>query len=111
VQDRTVIPLIILEIVRQKWRLLMVIALLAVVNAGLSLYASGYQSPALAALQTRWSDLRRQSARAGYVDAATLYAKGTADLETVKKRIPEKREFARVLGELYEILLPLHIGV
>ena len=90
------------EIVRQKWRLLSIILVLLLLNVVLGVVVSSYQLPELADLQARWNDLRRQSARSGAVDAAALYQQGTADLEKLKTRIPEKREFARVLSDLIE---------
>lgn len=90
------------EIIRQKWRLLSVIMILLLLNVALGIVVSAYQLPSLADLQIKWSDLRRQTARAGMADGATLHQQGSADLKTVKMRIPEKREFARVLSELLE---------
>lgn len=92
----------VIEIVRQKWRLLSIILLLLLLNVALTVLVSVYQLPSLADLQTKWSDLRRQTALAGQVDALTLYQQGSADLEKLKARIPVKREFARVLSELLE---------
>ena len=90
------------EIIRQKWRLLSMILFLLLLNVALGVVISVYQIPSLADLQAKWSDLRRQSSRTRQKDAATLYKQGTEDLEKLKSRIPEKREFARILGELYE---------
>lgn len=94
--------LYVLEIIRQKWRLLSVIMILLLINGALGIVVSAYQLPTLADLQIKWSDLRRLSARAGMAGAATLHQQGSADLKTLKTRIPEKREFARVLSELLE---------
>lgn len=92
----------LLEIISQKWRLLLVIFILIVLNVIFGIVVSVYQLPALTDLQTKWSNLRRQAAGAGKVDATTLHTQGSADLEKIKGLIPEKREFARVLSELYE---------
>ena len=92
----------VLEFVRQKWPLLSVIAALLLINVTLGIVVSAYQLPSLADLQIKWSDLRRQSARVGVADAATLHQQGAADLKKLMARIPEKREFARVLSELLE---------
>lgn len=92
----------VLEIVRQKWRLLGIILILLLLNGIIGIVVSAYQLPSLTALQNKWSDLRRQNARVGVADAATLYKQGSDDLEKLKVRIPEKREFARVLSELLE---------
>lgn len=92
----------IFEIFRQKWRLMSVILGLLLLNVALGLVVSAYQLPSLADLQDKWTNLRSQAARSGQVNAAILHKQGTADLEKLKARIPEKREFARVLSELYE---------
>ncbi len=90
------------EIVRQKWVLLCIILVLLLVNLAFGIVYSSYQLPALAEAQTKWSDLRRKAATAGQVDATALYKQASADLDTLKARIPEKRHYARVLGDLYE---------
>lgn len=92
----------VLEIIRQKWRLLSIILFLLLLNVTLGVVVSAYQRPSIADLQTKWNNLRRQAAQVGFVDAATLHRQGAADLETLKARIPEKRQFARVLSDLFE---------
>lgn len=92
----------ILEIIRQKWRVLIVLTILLLLNLILSVVVSVYQLPELSELQTKWHDLRRKDASTGQVDAVSLYKQGVADIEKLKTRIPVKRDFARVLSELYE---------
>jgi type IV pilus assembly protein PilO len=92
----------VIEILRQKLRLLAVILFLVLLNGALGGVVAMYQLPLLAEMQTRWSDLRNQSRRGGQVDPASLYKQGTADLEQLKQRIPAKREFARVLSDVIE---------
>lgn len=92
----------ILEIVRQKWRIISIILALLLLNVILSAVISVYQRPLLAELQSKWGSLRHQVARNGKIDAVTLYQQGSADLETLNAAIPEKRYFARVLGDLLE---------
>ena len=91
-----------LEIVRQKWHFLSIILFLLLLNVSLIIIVSTYQLPLLTDQQTKWNNLRRQVSQTGQVDAATLYRQGTADLEKLKAKIPEKREFARVLSDLFE---------
>ncbi len=92
----------LLEIVRQKWRLFSIILFLLLLNVILMVVVSAYQLPSLADLQSKWSNLRRQAANVGKYDAVTLYQQGLVDLEKLKARIPEKRQFARVLSDLLE---------
>ena len=91
-----------MEILRQKWRLLSVILMLLVVNVVLGVFVSVYQLPSLEDLQTKWNGLRLQAARAGQTDPVVLHRQGAADLEKLKTKIPEKRQFARVLSDLFE---------
>lgn len=93
---------LIIEIIRQKWRLLSIIVILLVLNIAMRVVISAYQLPSVVSLQSKWTELRQKVARAGKVDAATLHQQGAADLEKLKTRIPEKREFARILGDLLE---------
>lgn len=92
----------VLEIVRQKWRFLSIIMFLLLLNLTLGIVISAYQLPSLADLQTKWSNLRRQAAGAGQMDATALHKQGALDLEKLKVKIPEKRQFARVLSDLLE---------
>jgi type IV pilus assembly protein PilO len=101
----------VLEIVRQKWRFLSVILFLLLLNVTLGIIVSQYQIPSLANLQTQWSTLRQQTTSSGHVDATTLHRQGGADLETLKARIPEKKEFARVLSDLIEAAASSNVAV
>lgn len=90
------------EIIRQKWRLLSIILFLFLLNISLGIVVAVYQLPSLADMQIKRNDLRRQSTQAGQVNAVTLYRQGGIDLENLMVRIPEKKEFARVLSDLLE---------
>ena len=94
--------LYLLEIVRQKWRLLSVILSLLLLNIFIGILVSSYQLPSLVGLQTKWSELRQKAARSGQMDATTLHQQGSADLEKLKASIPERSQFARILSELFE---------
>lgn len=93
---------IVIEILRTKKFALAIIVLLILLNAAMMTLAGSYQTKALAAAQEKWSDLRRQAAAAGKADAAARYRQTAADLENLKTRIPARREFARVLSDLFE---------
>ena len=93
---------LVFEIVRQKWRVLCILLTLLLLNTALAVMVNSYQLPSLAELQSKWNSLRRQYAGIGKVDASTLHQQAAADLEKLKAQIPEKREFARILCELYE---------
>ncbi|MEI6212859.1 MAG: type 4a pilus biogenesis protein PilO [Desulfuromonadales bacterium] len=77
------------------------VSILLVVNiAGMVVVT--YQDRNAADLRAKWSDRRRQTVLLGKGDAATLYRQGTADLAKIESRIPRKKEFARVLSDLFE---------
>ena len=92
----------LLEIFRQMPRRLLATGLLLLVTLGFWIAVDGYQRPKIAAAQQRWSELRSQVAVAGRNDVSALYRQGNVDLETLKSRIPPKRQFPRLLGEMLE---------
>ena len=102
---------LVIEIVRQKWRLLSIIAFMLLLNMILSMVISVYQLPSIVSLQTKWSDVRQKMARSGKEDAASLYKQGAVDLEKLKTAIPEKREFARILSDLLEAAAASNVEV
>ena len=72
-------------------------------NICLYAYLASYQKPHLAGLQNEWFE-KRQAARGGaLVDAADIYAQGSRDLAAWRARILPKKDFARFLGELFEL--------
>lgn len=92
----------LLEIVRlRKWWLLCA-GLLLLLCVGLSVAVDGYQKPKIAARREKWSELRRQVAVAGNRDLSALYRKGNADLAALRERIPPRRQFPRLLGDILE---------
>jgi type IV pilus assembly protein PilO len=92
----------LLELFRQKKRALSVLMVLIVLNIGLYVGTAGYIEPKIAASQTSWNDLRQRVAVAGKADVATVYRRGTDDLKKLATRIPAKREFPRVLGDILD---------
>lgn len=94
--------LILIEIIRQKKIVLAVVLSLILVNLILTVVIASHQEPALVLSRSKWNDLRNLIARSGRVDASALYRQGTTDLENLNNRIPPKREFARVLSDLFE---------
>ena len=102
---------LVTEIVVQKWRLLSIIAFMLLLNMVLSVAISVYLLPSVASLQTKWSEMRHKAARSAKVDAGTMYRQGSADLDTLKTAIPEKREFARILSDLLEAAASSNVEV
>jgi type IV pilus assembly protein PilO len=75
---------------------------LLLLNIVLFIYLSLYQEPRVTSLQTSWFEKRQQSSRTDIRDADTIYAEGTKDLQAWNSRILPQRDFARLIGELFE---------
>jgi len=92
----------LLEILRQKKRLLLCTGLALLLNIGLLVWIDGHQSPAIVEAQLKWNDLRRRIAAVGRVSVEKTFKQGKSDLENLKGRIPLKRQFPQLLGEILD---------
>lgn len=92
----------LLEIFRLKKTFVLAIVPLALLTAALFIIVDVYQEPKIAAAQLKWSGLRRQVAFTGRGDVSAIFRQGAADLERLRTRIPPKRQFPRLLGEILE---------
>lgn len=93
---------LLIEILRLKKVTFVIILVLILLNVALMVLINYYQSAELVAAQTKWSELRRKAASVGSADSSAMYRQGLSDLVKLKTKIPAKREFARVLGDLLE---------
>jgi type IV pilus assembly protein PilO len=78
------------------------LAFLAIFDIGVYTYIHACQAPRLAALQNQWFEKRRLVHGGDMLDAAGIYQRGVADLATWRARISTRKDFARVVGELFE---------
>ena len=92
----------LLEILRQKKRLLFCAGLALLLNIGMLVWIDGHQSPAIVEAQLKWNDLRRRTVAAGRVSVEKTFRQGKSDLEILKGRIPLKRQFPQLLGEILD---------
>ena len=92
----------LLETLLLNKRLLITAGLLALVTVVLFATVSIYQAPAIANAEVKWSDLRRRVAANGRGDVTSDYKQGQIDLHTLSERVPLKRHFPRILGDLME---------
>jgi len=92
----------LLEIARQKKWQLIATALSLLLNIGLLVWIDGYQFPAISAARPKWNELRRSLAVAGRESVENRFKQGQADLETLQVRLPLKRQFPRLLGDLID---------
>src|SRR5512133_2399603 len=90
------------ELLLQKRRLLIILAVLLVCNVGLYVFNSAYLAPSTIVAQTSWNDLRQRVAVAGRADVASVYKRGIDDLKKLATKIPVKRQLPRVLGDILD---------
>jgi len=68
------------------------------------LFINLYQNPRVEKLQAEWMKLREQEGRGALlIDRETLYRNGIVDLNKFNERVYPKNQFARYIGELYEL--------
>ncbi len=93
---------VLLELLQQKKRTIIAAAFLLVLNVVFAALVTGYLRPKIDKSQAQWNDLRQRVAASGKIDVGMIYRRGTDDLKTLSARIPAKREFSRVLGEMLD---------
>jgi Tfp pilus assembly protein PilO len=101
-QDGVAMNRVILEIARQRQRILAIVLVLLLLNIAVLAFLKGYLASAISDAQTKWGDLRRRVAVAGQNDASTIYRRGKTDLEQLKAHIPHKSQFPRLLGGVFD---------
>lgn len=95
---------IIKQILQLRKRTLIAIAILFAVALALQLFISLYQSSRVEQLNAEWLKLREQEARGvALQDRDSLYRKGLEDIAKFRETIYPKSQFARFIGELYEM--------
>lgn len=87
------------DIVRSRPKSLAVVLLLILLNGGLFFFSSYHQQPRLLELRQQWAEKRRAG---GVRDAAAIFRQGTSDLATWHARIAPKKDFARLIGTLFD---------
>jgi type IV pilus assembly protein PilO len=94
---------VVIQIITARRKTVVLLVVLVLLDVGLYLLHSVYQAPQLASLQNGVFAARRALSGGLPQDAETVYRQGTADLAAWDKRISPKREFARFLGDLFEL--------
>ena len=93
---------VLLELLRLKKQSLIAIGLLLLSNVILYALVSGYQESAIIEARANWGNLRRRIAAANQGDVNVVYRQGKSDLEKLRSRIPLKRQFPQVLGDVLD---------
>ena len=92
------------QIVLLRKRSFIVIGLLFAVALALQLFIKQSQSPKVEKLQAESLQLREQEGRGvALQDRETLYRNGLADLAKFREKVYPKSQFARFIGELFEM--------
>ncbi|GFE58754.1 type 4a pilus biogenesis protein PilO [Geobacter sp. AOG1] len=91
------------DIVKSRPKSLVVVLLLVVLNCGLFFVISYHQQPRLQDLRQQWAEKRRIAGSGGVRDGATIFRQGTSDLATWRGRIAPKKDFARLIGSLFDL--------
>jgi hypothetical protein len=92
------------QIILLKKRTLIVLTVLFAVSLALQLFVSLYQAPRADKMQVEWMKLREFEGRGSALhDRETLYRNGVAGLAKFREKIYPKSQFARFIGELYEL--------
>jgi len=93
---------VFLEILRVRKRLIFFTAAVLVADLMIIGFISFYQMPRIAEMRNKVNGLQKTALEAGRGDQSDVYRQGTLDLEKLRERIPKRRHFARVLGEIME---------
>lgn len=95
---------ILKQILQLRKRSFAVIGILFVVAFALQLFINLSQSPRVEKLRNEYLQLREQQGRGtALLDQETLYRNGQADLAKFREKVYPKNQFARFIGELYEM--------
>jgi len=95
---------ILKQIMVMRKKTLFAVAALFAIALSFQLFLNLYQNPGVEKLQSEWTTLREQEGRGVLLqDRETLYRNGIADLAKFKERVYPKSQFARYIGELYNL--------
>ncbi|AJE03171.1 type 4a pilus biogenesis protein PilO [Geobacter pickeringii] len=92
----------LLELCRSRPKTLILLVLLILVNVGLAVYEHTVQEPRIVRLEQEWAAKRSRSA-GGRGDISEIYRQGLADLAQFRERAPLKRDFTRLIMEIFEM--------
>jgi Tfp pilus assembly protein PilO len=94
----------LIQIMNMRKKTLIAVAALLAIALACQLFLKLYQDPEIEKLQTEWVKLREQEGRGVILqDRETLYRQGMSDLSKFRERVYPKSQFARYIGELYNL--------
>lgn len=92
------------ELVKQKRTTLIAMLILLAVTILVYVVREYYIVPHIQSSRLHNDELQRKSALEGNADSATVFRRGTEDLKAVVGRIPVKRQFPQLVGEINEMV-------
>jgi type IV pilus assembly protein PilO len=93
---------LMLEYIKSAPKWFFLIGFLLTVNICLYLYTSLFQQREIESLQNTWSHNRDAASGRGVTDVSAIYKQGETDLKNFRNRILPKKDFARLVGGLFE---------
>jgi type IV pilus assembly protein PilO len=95
---------ILKQIMVMRKKTLYAVVLLFAIALSSQLFINLYQNPRVEKLQAEWIKLREQEGRGALIlDRETLYKNGISDLAKFRERVYPKSQFARYIGDLYDL--------
>lgn len=93
----------VIEIYRTRKKSFGVLITLFLIEVILFVYVFAYQTPHIEMLQSQWFAKRKATTVDTALDTAAVFRQGESDLKSWRARILPKRDFARFVGNLFEI--------
>ena len=95
---------ILKQIMAMRRKTLIAVASLFAIALSFQLFLNMYQNPKVDKLQAEWMKLREQEGRGVLLqDRETLYRNGISDIARFRERVYPKSQFAKYIGELYDL--------
>lgn len=91
------------ETYQARKKTLLVLLALFLVNLVLYLFVALYQNPRVSGLRRQAAEKAQLAAGGVTQDAAAIYRQGKSDLAAWREKIAPKKEFTRLVGELFEL--------
>jgi len=91
-----------LQIIRERKKSFIFLSFLLIFNVGLFTYRHFYQAPKLEKLQMSLFEKRSMAKGGETRTSGAIYRDGLADISSFRERIPLKKEYTRLVGELMQ---------
>jgi len=92
---------LLFEIIKARKKSFILILVLLTGNALIYFYTSSFQQARIETMQNNLLEIRRQNTGGG-ASMTSVYSQGIKDLAVFGSMIPPKKDFIRVVGELYD---------